>query len=255
MRTVENSTCLQKRVGEGGKAVVVGSGFIGCEAAASLALRGAAVTLASHEQSPQRTRLGHEVGQRIEGWLQDLGVNLRLGVGIGGIERTDGGFAVNLDDGDSLDTGTVIFAAPDWLAAQFRAVSEGARAIGGHIEVADDCSLPESVWRRHAEKGRLRHQRLLSDPNPPSETQHWQFSGASMALTAAVYTQVGSLEPLTTLEDEHLERALRHHHIPIHRLLSVRVTTSPRLDGRATRGLSYDLARIALSLHEERAEG
>ena len=44
MRTVENSTCLQKRVGEGGRAVVVGSGFIGCEAAASLALRGAAVT-------------------------------------------------------------------------------------------------------------------------------------------------------------------------------------------------------------------
>jgi hypothetical protein len=76
-----------------------------------------------------------------------------------------------------------------------------------------------------------------------------------MALMAAVYTQVGGLEPLTTLDDEHLERALRHHDVPIHRLLSVRVTTSPRLEGRATRGLSYDLARIALSLHEERADG
>src|ERR687894_708467 len=110
MRTVENSTRLQDRVGEGDSAVVVGSGFIGCEAAASLSMRGAAVTLASHEQSPQRRRLGHEVGERIEGWLRDLGVNLRLGVGIGGIERTDGGFAVNLDDGDALDTGTVLFA-------------------------------------------------------------------------------------------------------------------------------------------------
>ena len=151
------------------------------------------------------------------------------------------------------DADTVV--APDWLAAQLRAVSEGARAIGGRIELADDGSLPESVWRRHAQEGRLRHERLLSDPNPAGETQHWQFSGTSMALTAAVYTQVGGLEPLTTLEDEHLERALRHHHIPIHRLLSVRVTTSPRLEGRVTRGLSYDLARIALSLHEERADG
>jgi 3-phenylpropionate/trans-cinnamate dioxygenase ferredoxin reductase subunit len=33
MRTVENSTRLQDRVGEGDRAVVVGSGFIGCEAA------------------------------------------------------------------------------------------------------------------------------------------------------------------------------------------------------------------------------
>jgi Nodulation protein S (NodS) len=87
------------------------------------------------------------------------------------------------------------------------------------------------------------------------ETQHWQFSGASMTLTAAVYTQVGGLEPLTALEDEHLERALRQHDVPIHRPLSVRVTTSPRLEGRATRGLSYDLARIAHSLHEEREQG
>jgi 3-phenylpropionate/trans-cinnamate dioxygenase ferredoxin reductase subunit len=110
MRTVENSTLLQERVGEGDRAVVVGSGFIGCEAAASLSMRGAAVTQASHEQSPQRRRLGHDVGERIEGWLRDLGVDLHLGVGIEGIERNDGGFVVNLDDGDALHTGTVLLA-------------------------------------------------------------------------------------------------------------------------------------------------
>ena len=71
------------------------------------------------------------------------------------------------------DADTVV--APDWLAAQLRAVSEGARAIGGRIELADDGSLPESVWRRHAEEGHLRHERILSDPEPKGETQHWQF--------------------------------------------------------------------------------
>ncbi|HEY6711446.1 MAG TPA: FAD-dependent oxidoreductase [Rubrobacter sp.] len=110
MRTVENSSRLQDRVGKGDRAVVIGSGFIGCEAAASLSMRGAAVTLASHEQSPQRKRLGDGVGERIEDWLRDFGVALHLGARIEGVERTDGGFAVHLDDGDTLDTGTVLFA-------------------------------------------------------------------------------------------------------------------------------------------------
>ena len=60
---------------------------------------------------------------------------------------------------------------------------------------------------------------------------------------------------MAALEDEHLERVLRHHDIPIERLLSVRVTTSPRLVGRTSGGLSYDLAKIALNLRGERADG
>ena len=44
-------------------AVVVGSGFIGCEAAASLARRGLAVTLVSVEDGPQATRLGEAASQ------------------------------------------------------------------------------------------------------------------------------------------------------------------------------------------------
>jgi glucosyl-3-phosphoglycerate synthase len=149
------------------------------------------------------------------------------------------------------DADTVV--APDWLAAQLRAVSKGARAIGGRIELADDGSLPEHVRRSHAEEGRRRHERLLS--HPTGEAQHWQFSGASMTLKAVVYKQVGGLEPLTALEDEHLEEVLRHHNVPIHRLLSVRVTTSPRLVGRATRGLSDDLTRTTRGLREERPRG
>jgi len=48
------------------------------------------------------------------------------------------------------------------------------------------------------------------------------------------------------LELGHLEGALQEDRVPIERLLSVRVTTSPRLNGRARRGLSPDLARAAL---------
>ncbi|CAN5666990.1 glycosyltransferase family 2 protein [soil metagenome] len=144
------------------------------------------------------------------------------------------------------DADTVV--ARDWIASQLRAVSGGARAIGGRIELADDGSLPEGVRAEHAEQGRLRYERLLSEPDGPGKAEHWQFSGASLALTAEVYAEVGGLEPLTDLEDEHLEGMLRHHGIPIDRLLSVRAMTSSRLQGRAKRGLSHDLAAAAARL-------
>jgi 3-phenylpropionate/trans-cinnamate dioxygenase ferredoxin reductase component len=109
MRTVENSRRLQGRVGENGQAVVVGSGFIGCEAAASLALRGADVTLISLEESPQHARLGQEVGERIEGWLRDYGVNLCLGTSLEEIERSDSGYELSVDGAGTISAGTVLF--------------------------------------------------------------------------------------------------------------------------------------------------
>jgi len=109
MRTVENSARLRARVGKGDRAVVVGSGFIGCEVAASLALRGAGVTLVSLEELPQEERLGEEVGGRIRGWLEDYGVDLRLGTALEGIERRDGGYSVATEDGADISAGTVLF--------------------------------------------------------------------------------------------------------------------------------------------------
>jgi 3-phenylpropionate/trans-cinnamate dioxygenase ferredoxin reductase component len=109
MRTLENSTRLQGRVGKGHKTIVVGSGFIGCEAAASLSLRGAEVVLISLEHSPQDERLGDEVGDRIEGWLRDYAVELRLGARIEGLERTEAGYTVGLEGADTVDAQTVLF--------------------------------------------------------------------------------------------------------------------------------------------------
>jgi hypothetical protein len=70
-----------------------------------------------------------------------------------------------------------------------------------------------------------------------------------MALTAAIYREVGGLEPSNALEDERLEDALRRHGVPIERLLSVRVVTSSRLVGRAGQGLAHDLSAAAKSLN------
>jgi 3-phenylpropionate/trans-cinnamate dioxygenase ferredoxin reductase component len=131
MRTVENSLRLQGRVGENGKVVVVGSGFIGCEAAASLALRGGDVTLISLEESPQRARLGQEVGERIEGWLRDFGVNLRLGASLESIERSESGYELSIDGAGTLSAGTVLFGTG--VAPRTRLAEEAGLEVDGGV--------------------------------------------------------------------------------------------------------------------------
>ncbi len=149
----------------------------------------------------------------------------------------------------STDADTIV--APDWLSSQLSAASRGARAIGGRIELSEKAGLPDEVSRWRAEQGHKRHLDLLKDletvQESPARTEHWQFSGASLALTAATYREIGGLEPRAALEDEYLERVLRQRSIPIERPLSVRVVTSDRLAGRAHRGLSRDLALISWS--------
>jgi glucosyl-3-phosphoglycerate synthase len=145
----------------------------------------------------------------------------------------------------STDADTVV--APTWLSVQLKAAARGARAIGGRIELRDDADLPRGVSGWRAEQGRLRQRELLAALNPteeggPMQAEHWQFSGASLALTAATYQEIGGLEPRAALEDEYLERALLRRGVPIERPLAVRVATSARLVGRAKRGLARDLA-------------
>ena len=89
-------------------AVVVGSGFIGCEAAASLARRGLSVTLVTPEQVPQGDRLGTEAARRIAGWLSDEQVVLRLGLEAVEIEAAR---RVLLSDGSVAEADLLLVAA------------------------------------------------------------------------------------------------------------------------------------------------
>lgn len=100
MRTVEDSIRLQNRIEPGSRIVVVGSGFIGCEAAASLSMRDAEVTMVSLENVPQASRLGEETGDRILSWLQSYGVETHFGASVEEVSEKDGGFAVRISDGE-----------------------------------------------------------------------------------------------------------------------------------------------------------
>lgn len=107
MRNFEHSTRLQELSERHVSAIVVGSGFIGCEAAASLAMRGLEVTMISLENLPQETRLGEDAGKHISSWVEGYGVETHFGAGLESIERDDG-FTVNFEGG-SATAGIVLF--------------------------------------------------------------------------------------------------------------------------------------------------
>jgi 3-phenylpropionate/trans-cinnamate dioxygenase ferredoxin reductase subunit len=82
LRSLASAQALRVVASSSRSAVVIGSGFIGCEAAVSLARRGLAVTVASAEPRPQQARLGADVGARIADWLDSEGVTLMSGAAV-----------------------------------------------------------------------------------------------------------------------------------------------------------------------------
>jgi glucosyl-3-phosphoglycerate synthase len=131
--------------------------------------------------------------------------------------------------------------APDWLERQLEHVAAGACVVAGLIELDENeaSALPGDVLIRRARDAatRLEHIRR-ADP----VAGHHHFAGASLGVTAATYRRVGGLDPLATEEDSAFALRLAEHRVPILRASDVRVRTSARATGRASSGLSVDLA-------------
>lgn len=140
MRTARDSERLAQLARPGVAVTVIGTGFIGCEAAASLAARGAQVTLLGLEPCPQAERLGVEVGERLRDWLAEAGVSLRLGASVERIEREGERFTVHQAGGQSTGTGLLVMASGVRPRDQL-AVGAGLRLGSGARAVATDAAL------------------------------------------------------------------------------------------------------------------
>jgi glycosyltransferase involved in cell wall biosynthesis len=169
--------------------------------------------------------------------------------------------ATGRPDGLIASTDADSRVAPDWLAIQLALAADGARAIGGRIDLdpLEAANLPAAVLESRTVQARERLARVRARTarpgaattagKPPADARqsgsacgHHQFSGASLAVTARTYREVGGLPIGEALEDEAFERALEDRGIEILRTARVQVTTSARTDGRASRGLARDLA-------------
>ncbi len=136
VRELADSQRISECVKAGTQALVIGSGFIGCEIAASLAQIGARITLISQEQAPQRERLGLGAALRIGDWLRELGVELISGAEVRAI---DDGRAVMLADGRRLEG--------EWVLLGTGASPRGELAEAAGSPVKDGAVLVDAQMR------------------------------------------------------------------------------------------------------------
>jgi 3-phenylpropionate/trans-cinnamate dioxygenase ferredoxin reductase subunit len=85
LRSLRDGQILRAAAANAKTAVVIGAGFLGCEAAASLAFRGITTTLVDSEEVPQQTRFGSAAGERIGRILEESGVTVVGGAKISAV--------------------------------------------------------------------------------------------------------------------------------------------------------------------------
>src|SRR5215218_5782208 len=108
LRTLDDSDALRARLDAGGRLVVVGAGWIGCEVAASARQRGMEVTVIEPQSVPLERVLGPELGAFYRDVHLDHGVELRLGGGVEAFEGADRVERVRTSDGASVECDAVV---------------------------------------------------------------------------------------------------------------------------------------------------
>ena len=136
LRTVSDAVALKELADAGGRAVVLGAGFIGLEAAEALRHRGLATTiveLAPHVLPP----LEDEMARLVREELVHLGIDVRDGVSATALEQAEDHDVVVLSDGSRIPADFVVLSVgvrPDtavWEAAGI-ACSRGAIEVDDH---------------------------------------------------------------------------------------------------------------------------
>src|SRR5205085_10156973 len=88
LRTLADCDALRARLERGGRAAVIGAGWIGAEVAASARQKGLDVTLLEQASLPLERVLGRELGQIYAEVHRDHGVNVLTGVSVERLEGT-----------------------------------------------------------------------------------------------------------------------------------------------------------------------
>lgn len=133
-----------------------------------------------------------------------------------------------------------------WLAHTLQEFASGVDAVGGRIALDPRAPIDRGTLRRQrcdaAYRLALARLESLLDPDPADPwPRHHQHFGASLAVSREAYLKVGGVPPVRYLEDEALVSALRRADMRVRHSPQVRVLTSPRCNGRAEVGLSWQL--------------
>jgi 3-phenylpropionate/trans-cinnamate dioxygenase ferredoxin reductase component len=140
LRTFEDSDTLRAVLDAGGRLVVIGAGWIGCEVAASARQKGMEVTVVETQAVPLEGVLGPELGAFYGDVHAEHGVELHLGDGVEAIEGSGRAERVRTSGGAELDCDAVVIGVG---VAPRTALAEGVLDVDNGILV--DASLRASA--------------------------------------------------------------------------------------------------------------
>lgn len=130
LRTLDDATALRNEIAEGTRVVVIGAGFIGLEAAATVKKRGADVTVLEGLEAPLIRAMGAEMGTAIGAVHERNGVAVRCGVQVASIDGESRVTGVTLTSGEVIPADVVIVGigvlpATTWLETSGLTLRDG----------------------------------------------------------------------------------------------------------------------------------
>ena len=142
LRTLEESLALRERFTEGAAIVIVGAGWIGCEAAAAARQHGANVTVIEPRSQPLLPVTGEQVGACFAALHRDHGVDLRLGIGVTGFAGDGAVSSVHIKGHASVPADIVLVgvgAAPNIALADAAGLqlADGGIAVDATLRSSD----------------------------------------------------------------------------------------------------------------------
>jgi 3-phenylpropionate/trans-cinnamate dioxygenase ferredoxin reductase component len=145
LRTLGDCDALRAVIDRGGRLVIVGAGWIGCEVAASARQKGMDVTVVDPFSVPLERVLGPQLGAFYRDVHAEHGVDLRLGSGVEGFEGAGRVERVRTSDGATIDCDAVLVGVG--VKPRVELAQAAGLAVGNGVEVDERLrtSAP-NVW-------------------------------------------------------------------------------------------------------------
>ena len=171
VRSLDDAMALRQELVPGARVVVIGSGFLGCELAATATKLGCAVTVVTPSAEPMIRPLGKMLARQLRTRLEAAGVTFVLGATVSGL-----GDGVELADGTVIPADLIIEAIgshcnQEWLEGTGLDLADGVLADNALRAVTVDGVAHDDVY-------------VVGDiarfPNPmfddvPRRIEHWNI--------------------------------------------------------------------------------
>ncbi len=170
LRKAEDAKAILKAAKQSKQAVVIGSGFIGMEAAASLKQQGLAVTVVSPDKVPFEKVLGESVGKLFRQVHEANGVKFKLEEKVKAVKGNGKVEAVELESGEVLPADLVIVGigvkpATDFVEGLLMNEKDGSVLVNQYLQAKPDVYAAGDIARfPHFITGQ------------PTRIEHWQLA-------------------------------------------------------------------------------